>query len=171
MLAALVVIALLNGIFAPPAKQEEPPPEVKVIEVTDMTASDIENAAVKKGWYKADSNGVSYWGGEDDPSIDAVQAPPTDTKGATVKASANVTKPMDDETAETVGGLLILIALAVIAWRLSRGKGGAQTKRGNGVSEVQYQALFREIAGMNKILQNVVPDGGGAKAMERKKKW
>lgn len=162
MIFVVAVIAILWGAFAPsaPVEQAEAPPEVKVVEVTDMTVSDIENAAAKKGWYKKSRNGLSYWGGEDDPSIDAVQAPPT----------GKVTASMNSENAETIGGLVILAILGVVAWKISRSRKRETSSHGDGVSQIQYQALLGELAGMNRILKNIVPDGNGAKAVEKRKR-
>lgn len=152
MLAALLLVALLT--FAAPSNspapaQEEPP---EVVEVTDMT--DVE--APKKGWYKNSGNGWSYWGGEDDPAIDAVQSPP------------KVTASMNADWSKTAGGFAIFAALIAFAkWLSGKGKKEREPVRG-GVSQAQWLAMLRRVNDMASIMESVAPDGNGAKATERR---
>ena len=79
---------------------------------------------------------------------------------------------MDSQLMESVGGLLILAAPFVLVIRAKRRKKKCDGVPMNGMSQIQYQALMRQLSGMNQILQNVMPDedGRGAKVTERRKR-
>ncbi|MBP5717391.1 MAG: hypothetical protein J6X53_00220 [Abditibacteriota bacterium] len=163
-LCVLLVIALLSAAFSPSeSAKAEPPPVETVVKVADMTVSDIEEAAAKKGWYKLGRNGLSFWGG-DEASIDAVQKPPTEKFAAF----------MGGELMESVIGLVLLalpVVLAIAAKRRgTRRKSAKELKRVGGVSDAEFQTLKGQVAVIAAALQNIIPDSAENKN-GRKKRW
>ena len=79
---------------------------------------------------------------------------------------------MTKQTVESVLGLLILAAPLVLVILARRRKKKREGGSPNGVSQIQYQALMRQLSGIARILENVVPDedANGVKVTERRKR-
>lgn len=158
----LILIALLCGVFAPldsQAQQAEPPPEIRVGDVAQIADIDeVKDANAPNGTYKKTDNGWAFI--PDSTQNDATQK-------ATVTASMNV-EPIPDELVETIGGALILLLCCAAAWKISGiGKKKSKARPGNGVSQIELQALMRRMNTIAEIMENCVPEENGAKAVER----
>lgn len=168
-MALLIVIALLCGIFAPSdnqAQQErvETPPEIRVGDLAQIADIDeVKDANAPNGMYKKTDKGWSYI-----PDSAENDQPPKAAVTASMKAEL-----IPDELAETIGGALILALCGVAAWKASGiGRKKSKVRPGNGTSQIELQALMRRINTVAEIMENVVPDVDGAKAVEigRRKK-
>ena len=118
----------------------------------------MKDANAEKGWYKKTKGGWMFW--------------PEGTVEESKPPKAELAAFMNSQLLESVGGLLILAAPLVLIITLKRRKKKREGGSPNGVSQIQYQALMRQLTGMNRILQNVMPDedGRGAKVTERRKR-
>lgn len=168
LLCVLLAIMLLSAITAPPEpiQNVDPSHAEATVKVADMTASDIEEAAVKKGWYKLGRNGLSYWGG-DEASIDAVQKPPTEKFAAFV----------NQEMMESAAGLAVIALPFVLIIRAKQRKkrkaDDRDMKRISGVSSAEFQAYMRKVNEIAELLPNIIPNGASASGKKNggKKRW
>lgn len=162
-MALLIVIALLCGIFAPSdnqAQQErvETPPEIRVGDLAQIADIDeVKDANAPNGMYKKTDKGWSYI-----PDSAENDQPPKAAVTASMKA-----KLIPDELAETIGGALILALCGVAAWKASGIGRKNKARPGNGVSQIELQALMRRVNSIAEIMENVVPGVDGAKAGKR----
>lgn len=158
----LILIALLCGVFAPmdsQAQQPEPPPEIRVGDVAQIADIDeVKDANAPKGTYRKTDNG---W----------VFIPDSTQNGQPQKAAVTASMKAElipDELAETIGGALILALCGVAAWKVSGiGRKKSKARPGNGVSQIELQALMRRMNTIAEIMENCVPEENGAKAVER----
>lgn len=160
MIWLFLAVAILCAAHMPSTPAQEPPPEeIRIGDVAEVAEIDpVKDANAEKGWYKKTKGGWMFW--------------PEGTVDESKPPNAELAAFMDGQLMESVGGLLILALPFVLVIRAKRRKKKREGVPQNGVSQIQYQALMRQLAGMNQILQNVVPDedGRGAKVTERRKR-
>lgn len=160
MIWMFLAVALLCAAHMPSAPPREPSTEeLRIGDVAEVADIDvIKDANADNGWYKKTKGGWIFW---PEKTVDGNKPPK-----AELAAFAN------GEMMESVVGLLCLTAPLVLVVRVRRRK----KKRGgvpqNGVSQVQYQSLMRQLSGMARILESVVSDedGSGVKVTERRKR-
>ena len=161
MIWLFLAVAILCAAHMPSAPAQAPPPpeELRIGDVAEVAEIDpVKDANAEKGWYKKTKGGWMFW--------------PEGTTDESKPPKAELAAFMNSQLLESVGGLLILAAPLVLVITLKRRKRKREGGSPNGVSQIQYQALMRQLTGMNRILQNVMPDedGRGAKVTERRKR-
>ena len=157
----LAVAILCAAHTSTPAQAPPPLEEIRIGDVAEVEVAEIDevkDANAEKGWYKKTKGGWMFW--------------PEGTTDASKPPKAELAAFMNSELADSVLGLLILVAPFVLVIRAKRRKKKRDVVPQSGVSQIQYQALMRQLTGMNQILQNVMPDdnGRGAKVTERRKR-
>lgn len=145
----LILIALLCGLFAPPAsvQEDEPPLEIRIGDVAEIASIDeVKDANAPNGTYKKSDNGWAF----------VPDAAPGTTK---IAASAKA-EPMTDESAGAVGGTLIVIAIAAAMLKFS-GAGKKRSEAANITQNAELQTLVRRLDNMARIMEGVAPDTEG----------
>ena len=157
----LAVAILCAAHTSTPAQAPPPAEEIRIGDVAEVEVAEIDevkDANAEKGWYKKTKGGWMFW--------------PEGTVNESKPPNAELATFMDGQLMESVVGLLILAAplVLVICAKLRKKKRDAVPQ--SGVSQIQYQALMRQLSGMARILESVVPDedGRGAKVAERGKR-
>ena len=166
MLALLVTVAVLWGMFAPPAPvQQDTPPEIRIGDFAEIAAIDeAKDANAPNGTYVKSDNGWAF-------IPDTSNSAEGDTPSKPSVTASMQTQPMTDDTVEAVGGALILVVLGAAAWKMSGiGKKKVKTHTGNSVSQIELQTLMRRLNTVAQIMESVTPDGNGAKVVERARK-
>ena len=161
MIWLLLVVALLCAAHTP--APEPPAEEIRIGDVAEVEVEEIDevkDVRAPNGWYKKTKGGWMFW---PEKTVDENKPP-----------KAELAAFMNSEMAESVIGLLFIAApfILVILARCRKKKRDILPR--DGVSQVQYQALMRQLSGIARILENVVPDedGRGVKVTERRKgKW
>ena len=161
MIWLFLTVAILCAAHISTPAQEPPAEEIRIGDVAEVEVEEIDevkDVRAANGWYKKTKGGWMFWPeGTTDES-----RPPTKELAAF----------MDGQLMESVLGLLILAAPLVLVIQAKRRRKKREGAPPNGVSQIQYQAIMRQLTGMNQILQNVMPDenGRGAKVTERRKR-
>ena len=155
----LTLAILCAAHMSTPAREPPPPEELRIGDVAEVAEIDpVKDANAEKGWYKKTKGGWMFW--------------PEETVDESKPPKAELAAFMNSQLLESVGGLLIFAAPFVLVIRAKRRRKKRDNIPKNGMSQIQYQALMRQLTGMNQILQNVMPDedGRGAKVTERRKR-
>lgn len=161
MIWVLLAVSILCAAHMSTPAREPPPEEIRIGDVAEVEVEEIDevkDVRAANGWYKKTKGGWMFW--------------PEGTTDESKPPKAELAAFMNSQLLESVGGLLILAAPLVLIITLKRRKKKREGGSPNGVSQIQYQALMRQLTGMNRILQNVMPDedGRGAKVTERRKR-
>ena len=155
----LAVAILCAAHTSTPAQAPPPAEEIRIGDVAEVEEIDpVKDANAEKGWYKKTKGGWMFW--------------PEGTTDESKPPKAELAAFMNSELADSVLGLLILAAPFALVIRAKRRKKKRDVVPQSGVSQIQYQALMRQLSGMARILKSVVPDedGRGAKVAERGKR-
>ena len=154
----LAVAVLCAAHTSAPAQAPPPAEEIRIGDVAEVAEIDeVKDANAEKGWYKKTKGGWMFW--------------PEGTTDESRPPKAELAAFMNNETLESVVGLLFLAAPFVLVIRARRRRKRDVLPQG-GVSQVQYQALMRQLSGIARILENVVPDedANSVKVTERRKR-
>ena len=158
---AFLTLALLCAAHMSTPAREPPPEEIRIGDVAEVEVEEIDevkDVRAANGWYKKTKGGWMFW--------------PEGTVDESKPPKAELAAFMDGQLMKSVVGLLILAAPLVLVIRVKRRRKKRDGIPKTGMSQIQYQALMRQLTGMNQILQNVMPDedGRGAKVIERRKR-
>ena len=161
MIWLFLTLALLCAAHMSTPAREPPPEEIRIGDVAEVEVEEIDevkDVRAANGWYKKTKGGWMFW--------------PEGTTDESRPPKKELAAFMDGQLMESVVGLLILAAplvLIILARRRKRKREGGSP---NGVSQIQYQALMRQLSGIARILENVVPDedANGVKVTERRKR-
>ena len=161
MIWLFLAVAILCAAHMSTPAREPPAEEIRIGDVAEVEVEEIDevkDVRAANGWYKKTKGGWMFW--------------PEGTTDESKPPKAELAAFMNSQLLESVGGLLILAAPFILIITLKRRKKKREGGSPNGVSQIQYQALMRQLTGMNRILQNVMPDedGRGAKVTERRKR-
>ena len=161
MIWLFLTLALLCAAHMSTPAQEPPSEEIRIGDVAEVEVEEIDevkDVRAANGWYKKTKGGWMFW--------------PEGTTDESRPPKKELTAFMDGQLMESVLGLLILAVPLVLLILVRRRKKKRADGSPNGVSQIQYQALMRQLTGMARILENVVPDedGRGAKVTERRKR-
>lgn len=159
MIWLFLAVAVLCAAHTSAPAPELPAEEIRIGDVAEVAEIDeVKDANAEKGWYKKTKGGWMFW--------------PEGTTDESRPPKAELAAFMNNETLEAVVGLLFLAAPFVLVIRARRRKKKREGDSPNGVSQIQYQALMRQLSGIARILENVMPDeeANGVKVTERRKR-
>lgn len=162
-LVVFALVAILSAAFHPAPVQQEPPPveETRIGDVADVAEIDeVKDANAESGWYKKTKGGWIFW--------------PDGTTDGSKPPKVELAAFMSGQLTESIAGLAVLVLpfIFVIRWKLRKRKkaNDRDMKRISGVSQAEFQALIRKLAGMEQILHNLTPENGESRNGV-KKRW
>lgn len=155
LLCALVAIAILSAIFAPPesVQKAEPPPVegIRIGDIADVAEVDpVKDVKAPEGYYRKTKGG---WAFIPEAAVNDGKPP--------MEMFANF---VNARFAESAAGLAVIVIPLILIIRAKghkkRKANERDMKRISGVSQAEFQALIRKLSGMEQILQNLLPENG-----------
>lgn len=152
---SLALVMLLNGL--PMEQAELPPTDTEEPTVKEEVLDAWEETGKQDGWFI--KKGAS-WMFRPDDEIQAT-SPPRRELAAAVKPAG---------VSESIGGLVILFLIFagfILLLPSKKKKPGGLPE--NGLKDMEYQALIRQLAGMQRLMENVTTENSNNKFIQRKR--